>query len=117
MLVMAVNEKSMNAMLSPNLARAKYFAFVSLEDNSVDFLDNPASQSSGGAGIKAGQFLIDNKATVLITQKLGQNASDMLTGTVELYTGINSSLKDNLEKFHNNELIKGIGAHPGYHNG
>ncbi len=117
LLAMAVNEKSMAAQLSNNFARAKYFAFVNLDDGGVEFKDNPAFTSSGGAGIKAGQFLLDNKAEILIAKQLGQNASDLLLGTVEILTGIDGSLEDNLLKYKSGELAQGTSTHPGFHNG
>lgn len=117
LLAMAVNEKNMNAKLSDNLARAKYFAFVNLDDGNVEFKENPAFTSSGGAGIKAGQFLLDNQVEILITKQLGQNASDLLAGAVKMFTGIDSSLDENLAKYKNGELEQGTSTHPGFHHG
>lgn len=107
----------MEATLSPNLARAKFFALVDLVSKAVSYVDNPACSSSGGAGIKAGQFLIDNNVDVLITRQLGQNASDMLSPTVAILTGIDASIAVNLDQYLQGALRPGLTAHSGYHHG
>ena len=117
LMAMAVNEKSLSAKLSDTLARAKYFALINLEDDSVEFKDNPASTASGGAGIKAGQFLLDNHVEILVAKQLGQNASDLLANAVKIFTGIDASLSDNLLKYKSGEMAEGTSTHPGFHNG
>lgn len=117
LLAMAVNEPSMDARLSDNLARAKYFALINLDNENVEFAENPAATASGGAGIKAGQFLLDKKVEVLITKQVGQNASDLLADAMSIFTGVDESLNDNLKKYRNGELPEGTSTHPGFHHG
>lgn len=42
------------------------------------FLDNSAAASQGGAGIKAAQIIVDNKVSVLVTPRSGENAAEVI---------------------------------------
>ena len=54
---------------------APYFLFR--EDGMDTVLENPAAQAQSGAGIQAAQFLVDQRADVLITVRCGQNAAQV----------------------------------------
>lgn len=64
------------------LARAPYFLFR--EDGMDTVLENPAAQAQSGAGIQAAQFLVDQRADVLITVRCGQNAAQVFLSLIHI---------------------------------
>jgi len=63
---------------SHRFGRAPYFIKYDLEQNDWEALENPAISESGGAGVAASQFIINNQATVVISGRFGPNAYKVL---------------------------------------
>ncbi len=79
---------------------------------------NPGAMAGGGAGIQAAQFIVDHQAKVVLTGHVGPNAFHALnSGGVEIYTGISGSVKDAIEQFQNNQLIKSSSSTAPAHTG
>jgi len=76
--VLATNDKNLFANISPVFARAYYFAIYDTETKEVEFVENKASQSQGGAGVKAAQLVVDLNADKLIVMRLGENSYNVL---------------------------------------
>jgi len=111
-----VEEKNIDTEVCPSFGRAPYFLIYDSETKKEEYLENTAANSSGGAGIKAGQFVADSKATALITPRCGQNAADvMLEAKIKIYKSDNSSVKENIEKLLENNLEELGGFHAGFH--
>ena len=64
-----VDEKDMGTNVCVSFGRTPYFLIYDTETKESTFLDNSAATSTGGAGIKAAQTLVDNKVNVLLTTK------------------------------------------------
>jgi len=56
-----VDEKSLESNVCVSFGRAPYFLIYDTETKESIFLDNGAAASTGGAGIKAAQTIVDNK--------------------------------------------------------
>lgn len=96
-----------DSLMDPRFGRCPIFQVYNTETNEFISMDNPGYTSGGGAGIQASNFLIDQKADVLITGHLGPNAQEVLkNSTIKTYTSspknINEILKDYLE----NKLVE-----------
>lgn len=97
-IALAVNEKNLNGELSNTFGRAKYFLIMNLQTNEHKFVENLANNDAHGTGVKASQILIDNKAEVLITKKLGQNAAKLLNAAnIKIYKNSSDDIKTNIE--------------------
>lgn len=111
-----VEEKNINAGVCPSFGRTPYFLIYDAETKKEEYLENTAANSSGGAGIKAGQFVADSKADAVITPRCGQNAADvMLEAKIKIYKSENISAKENIEKLLKNDLNELDGFHAGFH--
>lgn len=111
-----VEEKSSDASVCPSFGRAPLFASVDIESGSVRFVENPAAESQGGAGIKAAQFLADSSADALITFRCGENAAQVLTAAgIPLYKAQTGSLNDNIKALQNKQLPLLEEIHAGFH--
>jgi Uncharacterized conserved protein len=75
-----------------------------------------AAESSGGAGIKAAQQLVDAGVSVLLTPRCGENAADVLGASkIKIYKSENITAEENIKKYINNELKLLCEIHPGIH--
>lgn len=71
-----VDAQSLDGAVAENFGRAANFLFYDTETKSVDYLDNSAVMSAGGAGIKAAQVL--EAAGVKLFQSVGGTAQENL---------------------------------------
>ncbi len=112
-----VDDKSMETTVCQSFGRTPYFLIYDTESKEGMFLDNSAAASQGGAGIKAAQTIVDNKADMLITPRCGENAAEVLkSANIKIYKTKNNSINDNI-----NALIDGMLSlldeiHAGFHN-
>jgi len=112
-----VDDKTMDTKVCISFGRTPYFLIYDTESKESTFLDNAAASSPGGAGILAAQFVVDNKANVLLTPRCGQNAADVINGAnIKIYKTMNDSLKDNIDDFNKGELNLLTEIHAGLHN-
>ncbi|NLK22208.1 MAG: dinitrogenase iron-molybdenum cofactor biosynthesis protein [Epulopiscium sp.] len=111
-----VDEKNMNTKVCISFGRAPYFLFYDTETKEGLFHDNSAAASTGGAGIKAAQMIVDNKADILLTPRCGQNAANVLKAAdIKIYKTNNISVKDNIDAFTNGKLSLLEEIHAGFH--
>ena len=83
-----------------SFGRAPYFLIYDVETKESTFIDNSAAASTGGAGIKAAQTIVDNKAAALLTPRLGANAAGVLkSAEIKIYKTTAASAKDNIDAF------------------
>ena len=112
-----VNGKSMETGVCQSFGRTPYFLIYDTESKKSVFLDNSAAASQGGAGIKAAQTIVDNKASALLTPRCGENAAEVLKAAdIKLYKTINDSIEDNIKAFIDGKLSLLQEIHAGFHN-
>jgi predicted Fe-Mo cluster-binding NifX family protein len=91
-----VNENSINGNVNPSFGRAPYFLIYDTSSKASEFIQNPATSSSGGAGIKAAQTLVNEGVSALITNRVGENAAGVLSAAgISLYQPAGFSVADN----------------------
>lgn len=116
-IVIPVNDKSMETDVCQSFGRTPYFLIYDTESKESVFLDNSAAASQGGAGIKAAQTIVDNKASVLLTPRCGENAAEVLkVAGIKLYKTMNNSIGDNIKAFIEGKLSLLEEIHAGFHN-
>lgn len=112
-----VDEKNINTNVSEHFGRAPYFLIYNIDNDEQIFVDNVGAVSTGGAGIKAAQTLIDNDIKGLLTPQCGENAAEVLkTADIKIYKTTSLSVKDNINHFKSDELPLLEEIHSGYHN-
>ncbi|MDD2371257.1 MAG: NifB/NifX family molybdenum-iron cluster-binding protein [Firmicutes bacterium] len=110
------NEKNMEDLVCPSFGRAPYFLIYDTQSSEGVFLENTAASSQGGAGIKAAQIVVDNKADVLITPRCGTQAAEVINAAgIKVYKSQNISMIDNIKAFEKNELAALENFHAGFH--
>lgn len=115
-LALPVNQKDMLSNVSTTFGRTSYFFIYDTDSKEGLFLDNLAAQSSGGAGVKAAQSVVDSNANVLITPRCGENAANVLKAAkIELFQSVVGSLEDNIKAYESGKLKGLLDIHEGYH--
>ena len=111
-----VDEKSLDSNVCVSFGRTPYFLIYDVDTKESVFLDNSAAASTGGAGIKAAQTIVDNKANVLLTPRCGENAAEVLkSADLEIFKTTSASVKDNIDAFIDGKLSLLDEIHAGFH--
>jgi len=109
-------EEDMNSEVGESFGRSSYYLVYNDSDHTGKFVVNGASNSQGGAGVKAAQIVVDQKIDVLITPQLGDNAAVVLQGAkIKIYHSKKGSLMDNIVALKDGELDLLTAIHQGYH--
>ncbi len=104
-IAISTGEESARALLEPRFGRCATFALYDTEKKEWNFLPNPGNPEGSGAGIKAAQFLIEQKVDVLLTGELGPKASVLLEQSgIKVYLLPEITLEEAVEKFEKGNL-------------
>lgn len=113
-----VDVKDIESSICESFGRAPYFLIYDTETKEGSTVDNTAAESTGGAGIKAAQIILDQEVEALLTPRLGTNAADVLkSAKVAIYKSISGSVKDNIDAFVAGKLTLLDEIHGGFHGG
>lgn len=111
-----VDDKSMKTTVCVSFGRAPYFLIYDTETKESTFVNNSATTSTGGAGIKASQIIVDNKVNAVLTPRCGENAANVFVAAdIKIYKTNGISAKDNINAFIANELSLLDETHTGFH--
>jgi predicted Fe-Mo cluster-binding NifX family protein len=111
-----VDEKSLESNVCVSFGRAPYFLIYDTETKEGVFLDNSAAASTGGAGIKAAQTIVDSNVSVLLAPRCGENAANVLKAAdIKIYKTADISVKKNIDDFISGKLSILDEIHPGFH--
>ncbi|MEA2012957.1 MAG: NifB/NifX family molybdenum-iron cluster-binding protein [Verrucomicrobiota bacterium] len=98
--------KDLDSKIDLRFGRTKYFLLIDTETEEFEVLDNKQNLNAAqGAGIQAGQTIIDSKAEALVSGNCGPKAFTVLNaGKVKIYTVKDMTVKEALDKFNAGEL-------------
>jgi predicted Fe-Mo cluster-binding NifX family protein len=111
-----LDEKNVKSNVCASFGRAPYFLVYDTKTEESIFIQNTAAASTGGAGIKAAQIIVDNKTEALLTPRCGQNAADVIkSADIKIYKTVSGSAKDNIDAFLAGKLSLLDEIHAGFH--
>ncbi|TAH64253.1 MAG: dinitrogenase iron-molybdenum cofactor biosynthesis protein [Anaerolineaceae bacterium] len=111
-----VDEKKMESNVCMSFGRTHYFLIYDIETKENIFIDNSAAASTGGAGIKAAQIIVDNKVNALLTPRCGENAAGVFyAADIEIFKTTFATVKENIDAFIDGSLPLLDEIHPGFH--
>ncbi len=103
--------ESLDSAVDPRFGRCAYFVVVDPATMEFKSFANPNIQSSGGAGIQAGQFVASQGAEAVITGNVGPNASQTLASAgIKVFTGASGTVREAVQKFKEKKLQEAAGA-------
>jgi len=115
-ILLPVNEENMEAGICISFGRAPFFLVWDTETEKAIYLDNPGANSSGGAGIKAAQAVVDQKVNGLIVPRIGKNASDVIdAASIIIYKSISEDVLETIKFMVEGKLEVLTDIHPGFH--
>ena len=96
---------NLDSRVDPRFGRCRYFIIVEPKSGEFEAIQNPHTDSMGGAGVQSGQFVAQKEVKAVLTGNVGPNAFQTLqAASVEVITGVSGSVKQAVEKYNNGEL-------------
>jgi predicted Fe-Mo cluster-binding NifX family protein len=105
-IVVTTTTPDLDSPVDPRFGRGAYFVLVDADTMEWQAHPNPAAAASGGAGIRAAQFVAEQKADGVISGDFGPNAHQALTAAgIGMYLfGGSASARQAVERFKAGEL-------------
>ena len=99
------DNKGLESSISPIFGRCPFYMLIDPESKEFKIEENPAQSASGGAGVKASQWMIDNEVTAVISGNLGPKAHDVLSSAnIPAFKYQSGNIEDTLKAYNGNEL-------------
>jgi predicted Fe-Mo cluster-binding NifX family protein len=105
----AVTAKSntLESEIDPRFGRCNYFIIIDIDTMGFESISNESAMASGGAGIQAAQTVAKTGVEVVVTGNIGPNAFQTLSAAgIKVFTGVNGTVKEAIEKHKKGELKK-----------
>ncbi len=111
--------ETIDSPVDQRFGRARYFIVYDQDTEAWSARDNKQNlQAAQGAGIQAGQTVIDLGADAVISGHFGPKAfATLVAGDVEVFSGATGSVKEAINALKNGELNKADNADVESHNG
>lgn len=111
-----MDEKDLKQPVSVSFGRSPFYAIYDTDKKEAEFIVNTAADARGGAGILAGQLVVDSGALALITSRMGENAAEVIRNAeIKMYKSEKVSAQENIDKFLKDELSLLNDVHEGFH--
>lgn len=93
--------KTLDSPVDPRFGRGAYFMLIDVESGEFEVLDNSEGiAASHGAGVQAGQRVVNSGAKALITGHVGPKAGQAMEGSgIDLYSHAEGTVQNMLDKF------------------
>jgi len=99
-IVVTAQGRDLDAMSSPIFGRCPAFVFVDTETMQGEGMANPGVTAGGGAGIQAAQFVVEQRAQVVLSHDVGPNAFAVLQpARVQIYRIDGGTVRQAVEAF------------------
>jgi len=95
----------LNSKVDQRFGRCQYFIFYDDETSQFEAVENENISGSGGVGVQSGQLVAEKQAKIVLTGKVGPNASQALESAgIEVILDVEGAVKEALDRFKNGEL-------------
>ena len=108
-LIISAQNSSLESQVDRRFGRCTWLILFDTETNQWEAFQNPGSSQSGGAGVAAAQFVVDQKADVVVSGDFGPNASRAFqAANVEMRRFIESTttVQEAVDQFKQDMLLK-----------
>ena len=93
------------SFVSDQFGRCNFFYIYNTDTLTGQVYINENKNGQGGVGVKSAEFVLNKKADVLITNSLGQKASQIIrSANVKVYKKNDKIIKENIASYLNGEL-------------
>lgn len=99
------DNKGLESSISPIFGRCPFYILIDPESKGFKIEENPAQSASGGAGVKASQWLVENNVAAVISGNLGPKAHDVLSSAnILAFKFKGGSIEETLKAYNSKEL-------------
>jgi len=99
-LAVSANGPGLDAQFNERFGRCSWFVFSDNETGEVASFPNPASNSSGGAGTQASQFIVGQGVHAVISGRIGPKAYRALKSAgIDMYCASGNLVSEVLGKY------------------
>ena len=96
---------SLDSKVDQRFGRCQYFIFVDTDTSQFEAVQNQNVNGMGGVGIQSGQLIAEKQAKIVLTGKVGPNASQTLESAgIEVILDVVGTVKEALARFKKGEL-------------
>jgi predicted Fe-Mo cluster-binding NifX family protein len=106
-LIITSKQQQIDSPVEERFGRSEWFIQIDTESKQWEVFANPGSNHSGGAGVAAAQFIIDQQASAVISGSFGPNAESALrAANIPMYVFSNSNInvQEALDSFQQGNL-------------
>lgn len=106
-LIISAQNSSLESPIERRFGRSPWLIFVNTDTKEWKAYQNPGASQSGGAGVAAAQFVVDQAADVVISGDFGPNASRAFQAAkieMRLFTDEVVTIQDAVDYFISNNL-------------
>jgi len=108
-LIISAQNPSLEAQVDRRFGRCMWLVLFDTETNQWEAFQNPGASQSGGAGVAAAQFIVDQKAEVVVSGDFGPNASRAFQAAkIEMrrFTDSTTTVQEAVDHFIQDKLLK-----------
>ncbi len=117
-IVVTAEGSDLHAPTNPRFGRCSTFVFVETDSMDFEAVPNPALAASGGAGIRAAQFVVEQEVQAVLTGNIGPNAVEVLQAAqVPVYLNDEATVLAAVEACVAGQLVAAKGANVEAHAG
>ena len=99
------DNNGLESSISTIFGRCPFYMLIDPESKEFKIKENPAQSASGGAGVKASQWMIDNEVAAVISGNLGPKAHDVLSSAnIPAFKFQGGSIEETLKAYNDKEL-------------
>lgn len=108
-LIISAQNSSLESQVDRRFGRCTWLILFDTETNQWEAFQNPGASQSGGAGVAAAQFVVDQKADIVVSGDFGPNASRAFqAANIEMrrFNESTITVQDAVDHFRQNKLLK-----------
>ncbi len=96
---------NLDSMVDSRFGRCRYFIVVDSDTLEFEAIQNPNTETTGGAGILSAQLIAEKQVKAVLSGNIGPNAFQTLQAAgIEIITGVSEKVKEVIEQYKQGKL-------------
>lgn len=96
---------NLDSTVDSRFGRCRYFIVVDSDTLEFEAIQNPNTETTGGAGILSAQLIAEKQVKAVLSGNIGPNAFQTLQAAgIEIITGVSGKVKEVIEQYKQGKL-------------